>query len=192
MKILLASGSPRRLELLRALGHEVMVKNPNIVEISEGGCADLSMVARENARNKAEHALNLWGLCEADFILSADTIVLCDGELFGKPQSDQEALVMLTRLSGRPHQVITAFCLIGPQAQTRESHVVTQLNFKTLSEQEIVAYIRLNESLDKAGGYGVQGAGAALIDTIHGSITNVIGLPLAEVFHEAKLLNPGL
>lgn len=186
MNICLASGSPRRLELLRALGHEVRVIKPDIQELTKTNSSNLASLALANARLKAEHVFEHQYLLDADFILGADTIVVLKDQIFGKARDSQEAEAILLSLSGQTHQVITGFFLINNE-QKRESYVVSEVKFRELSLKEIKAYVRLGESLDKAGAYGIQGAGAALIHTIQGSVTNIIGLPVAEVLHEAKL-----
>ena len=190
MNICLASGSARRLELLQALGHEVRVLTPGIQEISQISTANWAHLASLNARLKAEHIYEHKGLLDSDFILGADTIVVLDNYLFGKPRDNTHAKAILGQLSGKNHQVITGFCLINNHDK-RERFVVSQVRFRPLSPEEIDNYLLLGESLDKAGAYGIQGAGAALIKSIEGSVTNIIGLPIAEVLHEAKLLLNG-
>lgn len=187
MIICLASGSPRRAELLRALGHELRIIKPDIHELCEIDSDNKAHLALINARLKAEHVYKSQGLIDSDFILAADTIVVLNNKIFAKAHNKNHARAMLGELSGQTHSVITGFCLINNQ-NIREAHVISQVRFRILSEEEISAYVDLGESLDKAGAYGVQGAGAALIDNIQGSVTNIIGLPVAEVLHEAKLL----
>jgi len=187
MIICLASGSPRRAELLRALGHELRIVKPIIHELCETSSSNLADLACLNARLKAEHVFNSHGLLDAEFILAADTIVVLKDQIFGKAQDSNHARAMLSTLSGQTHQVITGFCLKNNQ-NMREAYVVSQVRFRSLSQEEIGAYVALGESFDKAGAYGIQNAGAALIDDIQGSITNIIGLPIAEVLHEAKLV----
>lgn len=187
MKICLASSSPRRLELLRALGHEISVIKPDIQELTKTHSNNRAILALTNARLKAEHVFEHQKPLDADFVLGADTIVVLKDQILGKARDSEEALAMLQSLSGQTHHVITGFFLINNQ-QRRKSYVVSEVKFRELSLEEIKAYICLGESFDKAGAYGIQGAGAALVDSIKGSVTNIIGLPVAEVLHEAQFL----
>lgn len=119
-------------------------------------------------------------------VLGADTIVLLDGEILGKPADGTEAKRMLSRLSGRMHQVLTGLTLIDVATGTELSELErTKVKIRTLSAQEIEDYVRTGEPLDKAGAYGIQGQGAALVEGIEGCFYNVVGLPLAKL---AKLL----
>jgi septum formation protein len=188
VKILLASSSPRRLELLKALGHEVEVKVPDITELTVSPDNIIYNIALANARKKADFIYNNFGVNNNNFILAADTIVVCESKIFNKPTDNNDAARILSELSGRVHEVVTAFCLINSCGDKRESMVFSKVSFRTLSCEEIQAYIACGESLDKASAYGIQGAGAALIASINGSITNIIGLPLTEVLYAAEYL----
>ena len=178
VRLILASASPRRRELLTWAGvdHQVWP-----VRVDESVRPDESPAdyALRLARTKAEEAA-------ADFpgewILAADTIVVLDGRIMGKPGDRIEAAQTLRTLSGRIHEVLTAFCLIN-QGLGRQvlDHVRTEVEFRVLSEKEIEGYIDSGEVWDKAGAYGIQGRGGALVRNINGSYTNVVGLPLAEV-----------
>jgi septum formation protein len=187
MKIILASQSPRRLELLKALGHEILVIKPDIEEIDESPDKNIYTIASINAKLKAEYIYNNHNLGDADIILAADTLVIYNHKIYAKPDSIEHAHAMLTELSGHTHQVITAYFIRGALAW-RESYVLSLVTMRTLNKDEIKAYVACGESLDKSGAYAVQGAGAALIDTIEGSITNIIGLPVKEVLHDAHAL----
>jgi septum formation protein len=185
MKFILASSSPRRRQLLECLGYETRVFSPSVDEVAHG---EAIPVARLNARMKAQSVFESQGLEGADVLIGADTIVVLENRILGKPTDLDDARLMLARLSGHTHQVVTALCLIGHGGLRREFHVVTEVSFRNLSKNEIDSYVQCHECLDKAGAYGVQGAGAALIKETKGSITNVIGLPVEELLYESKLL----
>ena len=115
------------------------------------------------------------------WILGADTIVVCDGHIFGKPSEGAHAVRMLQALSGRLHEVITGMCLIQPGGKlSRSGSVTTRVHFKDLTMRETEAYVRTAEPMDKAGAYGIQGIGAFLVRSLEGSYTNVVGLPLCQ------------
>jgi septum formation protein len=117
-----------------------------------------------------------------DWVLAADTVVELDGSILGKPKDQDEARAMLARLAGREHRVLTGFTLLAPGGTVRAAEVVvTRVRFRALDARAIATYVESEEPADKAGGYGIQGLGAGLIDGIEGSFTNVVGLPLAEV-----------
>lgn len=115
------------------------------------------------------------------WVLAADTIVVLAGEVLGKPLDARDAFTMLQRLSGRSHRVITGICLLRQQLGFRRAESVeTRVRFKPLSLAEIGAYVRTAEPYDKAGAYGIQGMGAFMVESVHGSYTNVVGLPLCK------------
>ena len=182
-KLILASASPRRKELLSLVGLNFEIKPSNAKEIILKGETPGEHVLRlseEKAVSISIHNPDAW-------VLGADTIVIINGEVLGKPASADEAREMLRKLSGRKHTVITGFCIVRQSTgiivrNTVESSVV----FKEISEDEIDWYVRKKEPYDKAGGYAVQGIGAFFIKEIHGSYTNVIGLPLCEVMEALK------
>jgi septum formation protein len=180
MKIVLASSSPRRFELLSCLGHEIRVIKPDLDELMTGLMPE--KLALANAEKKAHYVYDHFGIFDASLIIAADTIVIFNQKIFGKPKNQEEAKTMLTTLSGHSHQVTTAFCLIGPKGQKHSQAVTSEVSMRKLSEEEIEAYVKSGEPFDKAGGYGVQGAGAAIIKSVSGSLTNVIGLPIEEIF----------
>lgn len=118
-----------------------------------------------------------------DVVVAADTIVVCEGRVLGKPHSPEEAVRMLTLLSGRDHQVMTGVTVIrGERAETVTE--VTDIHFRTLSEKEILAYVATGEPMDKAGAYGIQGEGRALVDRVSGDFDNVVGLPVRRLLDE--------
>jgi septum formation protein len=176
-RLVLASGSPRRLELLRTVGLDPVVDAPDVDEAVVPGESAVDYVVRV-ARAKcavvaARHA-------DIDtVVLAADTTVALDDEILGKPADHAEATAMLTRLSGRTHQVHTAV-VVGSGGRTLTELVTTHVTFGELGADEIAWYVALGESSDKAGAYGIQSAAGALVERIHGSPSNVIGLPLRE------------
>jgi septum formation protein len=172
--VVLASGSPRRLELLRRLGLDPEVRVAAVDETPLTGETPAETVARL-ARAKA-HAVEAGDA----LVVAADTEVVLDGTVLGKPADRAEATAMLRALSGRTHVVLTGVHVL---AGDRESAAVeeTLVCFRVLSDEEIAAYVATGEPDDKAGGYGIQGAGGMFVERIEGSDTNVIGLPLATV-----------
>ena len=175
--LVLASASPRRAELLARLGVAPEIRPASVDETPylRESAVDLAL---RLASAKADHAA-AQGRRGDEVVLAADTVVVSDGRLLGKPLNRADAAATLTALCGRTHEVVTglAVCRAG---QAHRTHVVTAVTFRDLSAAEIDWYLATGESYDKAGGYGLQGAGAALVERLDGSDTNVIGLPLAE------------
>jgi len=186
-RLVLASASPRRLELLRQAGIDPEVIPSRIDETPKEG-EDAVDYARRMSLEKA-HAVA--GMVEGVRpILAADTIVhLPDGEprVLGKPASADEARVMLGRLSGRAHEVVTAYTLLYKGGE-RGRAVQTEVTFRTLAPAELEGYIGSREWEDKAGGYAVQGLAAAFVRAVRGSYTNIVGLPLCEVLEDLDAL----
>jgi len=134
---------------------------------------------RRMAREKAEV---VGGSVPDTWVLAADTVVFSDGRILGKPKDLEEARVMLSALSGRVHEVVTSFCWYHGSRKVRYVRSVeSRVEFKNLTKDEIERYVRLGEPMDKAGAYAVQGLGAFMVRAVHGSYSNVVGLPLAEV-----------
>ena len=181
MGLVLASGSPRRLQLLRAAGVEVVaVRPPDVPEVpapGEGAIAFARRVAAEKAHAVPE-AMHL--------VLAADTVVHLHDELMGKPRDDAHAAWMLARLSGRWHQVTTAWAIQAPGHRLLLRHATSRVRFRTLSAGDVARYLACGESHDKAGAYAVQGQGAALVSRVAGSYTNVIGLPVEPVLRDLR------
>jgi septum formation protein len=170
----LASASPRRKQLLGELGFTFDILSPDIdesVRSAEPADAYVLRLAREKAAQVA-------GRAGGRPVLAADTTVVLDGEILGKPGSKDEARAMLTKLSGRTHDVFTGVALAG--AAPASTLVRTQVTFRPLSAAEIHWYVETGEPMDKAGAYAIQGKAAAFVARIDGSPTNVIGLPLGE------------
>lgn len=173
--LLLASASPRRREMLVRVGLELEVRPADIDETPLPGEAPRTYVARIAAA-KAAAVVRAPG----QWVLAADTTVTIDGAILGKAEDSTAAAAMLRQLAGRVHEVITGFAIAGDGvAVTRE--VVTEVVFAPLDEATIGDYVASGEWRGKAGAYAVQGIGAALVREVRGSVTNVIGLPLAEV-----------
>lgn len=176
--IVLASGSPRRKELLSDLGLEFSVHPSQAQEPPpDTGETPLSYVQRMAEMKTLDVAQEHAGKT----ILGADTIVVLDDHIMGKPKSKLEALEMLTALSGKTHQVITGFCLVAPDGSVVTKTVVTDVDMRVSTEAELMGYIETEEPMDKAGAYAIQGIGTFLVTAIRGSYTNVVGLPLARV-----------
>ncbi len=177
MELILASGSPRRRELLRQIGlRDFAILPADVDETIAPGTpphqAVMDLSARKAEAVAADHPDAL--------ILAADTVVAFDGHILGKPHSPQEAEAMLHALSGRVHEVHTGFTLRrGDQIETGQE--TTQVSFRALSDGEIAAYVATGEPMDKAGAYGIQGLGALLVQGIRGDYFNVMGLPLCRV-----------
>jgi septum formation protein len=174
-QIILASASPRRSELLKQIGisHRIMA-----VDIDETPLANESPLAYVE-RVAAEKSAACQVLLNDNLpVLSADTSVICDGEIMGKPLDLDHAISMLSRLSGRSHQVYSAVSLRGDQHWQALS--ISEVKFKTLSTDEIIAYWQTGEPCDKAGAYAIQGLASTFIESITGSFSGVMGLPLYE------------
>jgi len=178
-RLILASESPRRRDLLQQAGIEFSVV-PS--EFDENSVKQLSPNAYVKFLAESK-ALNVSQKYPDSWILGADTIVLIEDTILGKPACDEEARAMLKRLSGRIHQVLTGYCICHKnKACFFCDTVATQVHFKELTQAEIDWYIRSGEPFDKAGAYAIQGIGTFLVKRIDGSYTNVVGLPVCEVF----------
>jgi len=173
-KLILASGSPRRSELLRDAGLEFEIIVPDIDETPRPGEAPDAFVCR-TAREKAESIS-----VENAVILAADTAVVDGERILGKPADAEDAAAMLRSLSGHTHEVMTGVCIRFPD-RTECFHIETHVTFRNLSEEEIADYIATDEPMDKAGAYAIQGGAAKMVRRIEGSYSNVVGLPLCEV-----------
>ena len=182
--LILASGSPRRKRLLLSLGIPFKAIPSCIKEDNHGQEYSPEEFALNMARKKAK---KVYDKIKGSWVLGADTIVLLDGDILGKPKNYKEARDMLTRLSGREHLVITAFCIIAPSGRIDHLESVrSNVMIRKLTDEEIDAYIETKEPFDKAGAYAVQGIGAFMVEGIKGSYSNVIGLPLCELILALK------
>lgn len=174
MEIILASQSPRRRELLAQIGLLFAVKPSHI---DESGFAGLQADKLVEALSRAKAEDIAKTAPEDTLVIGSDTVVTLDGEILGKPGSEEEAVKMLTALSGRSHSVYTGVTVCGGGRSVTRSEC-TQVTFRSLNEAEIRSYVRSGEPMDKAGAYGIQGLGALLIEGIRGDYFNVVGLPI--------------
>jgi septum formation protein len=163
-ELVLASRSPQRRAILEQLGVAFRVEPADVEELTEG---DPVAVATENARRKA-------AAVEGELVLGVDTLVALDGRIYGKPADADEALATLSALSGRTHEVVSGLA-IGGEVDV----AVTSVTFRTLPESVVGWYVDTGEWRDRAGGYAIQGRGAALVTAIDGDYLNVVGLPVA-------------
>ena len=177
-KIVLASKSPRRREILENLGvdFEVIESNADESTVSSDGIS-VELYVQELALIKAaDCAKNVED--DATLIISADTVVSLDNKILGKPKDEEEAFLMLKSLSGKTHEVYTGFCVMkSDDADSVCRACKTEVTFKELTDDEILAYIKTGEPMDKAGAYGIQGLGGLLVSGISGDYLNVGGLP---------------
>jgi septum formation protein len=177
-RIYLASASPRRAEILKQIGLDFTVVTADIVENLTGNPAPEALAASLASRKVEAIASGV----PAGIVIGADTIVVCDGKVMGKPSSREEAEGMLRFLSGRCHKVITGLAVLNVSGNAVVDRRVdvesTLVYFHQLEEREIKAYLRTGEPMDKAGAYGIQGKGALLVRRIEGCYFNVVGLPV--------------
>jgi septum formation protein len=175
--MVLASRSPQRRAILEQLGIHFRVEEPRAEELSRG---DPRPLVVENARRKALSV-------EGDLVLGVDTAVVLDGRVFGKPAGIEEAATHLRRLSGRTHEVHSGVSL-RDRGRDLTAHAVTRVHFRPLEQSALEWYLATGEWRERAGGYAIQGRGAALVAGIEGDYTNVVGLPVAALVE----LAPGL
>ncbi len=184
--LILASSSPRRRDLLAGLSARFQVVPSDVSEdllAGEAPEAHVSRLALAKAMDVAKRNADLW-------VLGADTIVLIDGKILGKPGDQAEARTMLAMLAGRTHEVFTGYAIVHarfPELK-RVRHVISEVHIRQLSDQEITDYVETGEPMDKAGAYAIQGIGSGIVETVSGSYSNVVGLPLCEVARDLKEL----
>ena len=184
MNLILASASPRRKELLEKFGVPFLIRAADIDETMNPDCAPCDEVGRVS-RLKAMATEKETD----DIVIAADTIVVCCGNVLGKPRDAEDARAMLRLLSGRDHQVMTGMTVLrGAEARTVTE--VTDLHFRKLSETEIARYVRSGEPMDKAGAYGIQGGAALFCEKMVGDYYNVMGLPVCRLDKLLKELAP--
>lgn len=176
MRVILASSSPRRLQLLQQIGIEAEVRPAAFDELSTGKMADEVVLA--NAVGKCQTVCSACG--DKVPVIAADTVVVLDGKILGKPKDAADAVRMLTELSGRTHKVLTGVAVSFDGTQLAEV-CETEVIFRTLTAAEIADYVATGEPLDKAGAYGIQGRGAVFVEKINGCYNNVVGLPLTRL-----------
>lgn len=202
MRIILASASPRRKELLKQIGLEYEVRVSDAEELVTSTVP--AQVVEELARQKAENvyrscfgkSVTSMEVCktlpqEKVLIVSADTIVACDGQILGKPKDSEDAKTMLRMLQGRVHEVYTGVSFLYYNVAAEEKsmhsfHEITKVHFYPMTEQEIADYVATGDPMDKAGAYGIQGLCARYVRGIEGDYNNVVGLPVGRLYQEMK------
>lgn len=184
-KLILASASPRRQALLERLGIEIDIVPSRVKETvreDEDPKDHVLRMAREKTEDVATRFSDRW-------VIGADTIVVIDGKILGKPQTFEEARQMLSLISGRDHWVFTGYAIARKETATFVSHVLkTRVRIKSLSPGQIDWYIRTEEPFGKAGAYAIQGVGCFMVEEVEGSYTSVVGLPVCEVLESLRLL----
>lgn len=181
--MILASGSPRRHELIKLLVEDIQIKTKEVEEVIDYKASPQKNV-QELARKKA---LAVAEENETELVIGADTVVCLDGHIMGKPQNEEDAKEMLRKLSGKTHEVCTGVALIQKSKGIDQTFVeTTYVTMKTLSEEEIDDYVSTKEPMDKAGSYGIQGKGALYISHINGDYYNVMGLPVHKLYEVLK------
>ena len=184
MQWILASQSPRRRELLGLFRHDFIIRVADIDETMDPNLPPYDEVARVS-RCKALAVER----DEGDIVIAADTIVVCQGQVLGKPHDTEEAKKMLRLLSGRDHQVMTGMTVLRGN-DIRSITEVTDIHFRNLSEKEIDAYVATGEPMDKAGSYGIQGGAALFAEKMVGDYYNVMGLPVCRLWQLLKDIAP--
>ncbi|RDY29631.1 septum formation inhibitor Maf [Romboutsia weinsteinii] len=178
MDIILASASPRRKEILGNTKLKFSIIKSDIDEVIYEGESPTQAVMRL----AFEKCMDIASKHEQDLVIGADTIVVLDDKILGKPKDEKEAYDMIKSLSNNTHQVITGISLINLGNNKKViDYVVSNVKFKDLSEEDIIDYINTKESLDKAGAYGIQGYGAMLVEEIRGDYFNIVGLPISRL-----------
>jgi septum formation protein len=184
MRLILASSSPRRQELLRNAGFQFQVRPAKVDEVPRPGEAAEDF-ARRAARDKALAAAR--SSRRGSMVLGADTVVEVNGQIFGKPSGPDDAARMLRQLSNITHRVITGVCLVrAPEKIEALKHETTVVTFRDLDEQEIRNYVKSSEPFDKAGSYAIQGLASKFVTRISGCYFNVVGLPIPLVYEMLK------
>ena len=186
MELILASQSPRRKELLGLFGLPFTVQVADIDETMDLNKQPFDEVARVS-RCKAEAVAR----SADDIVIAADTIVVCEGKVLGKPKDESDAKAMLSLLSGRDHQVMTGMCVLRGEKIITATEV-TDIHFRELSTAEIDAYVATGEPMDKAGSYGIQGGAALFAEKMVGDYYNVMGLPVCRLWKILHALAPEL
>ncbi len=181
-RIILASASPRRREILSLLGLNFDVIPSEVEEHLHG---DAITTAR---RLSYEKALDVWRKNREALVIGADTLVFVGDRVIGKPEREEDAMRILSYLSGRWHRVVTAVSFVGFGVR-RTVHDIARVKFRKLSLREIEDYVRTGEPMDKAGAYGVQGFGAVVVERIEGNFYTVMGLPIVKVYKVLKGLS---
>ena len=190
--MILASRSPQRRAILEQLGVAFRVEAPEVEELTEG---DPRRLVRENAMRKARAVAardeRAAGAGTGERVLGADTAVVLDGRVFGKPRDEREAETFLRRLSGRTHEVMSGIAVREPDGAERSDVAVTRVRFRRLEPPDLAWYLATGEWRERAGAYAIQGRGAALVEEIEGDYWNVVGLPVAALLRLAPDLLGG-
>ncbi len=174
LELVLASGSPRRAELLEMLRIPFRVEIPDVEELAlsgESAQRQVERLAREKARSVAER-------CSGRWIIAGDTVVVLDDEVLGKPSSIEEAVAMLLELQGRTHLVSSGVAVCSPDGEVRSGVETSRVTFRPFDRSVAEAYARTGEPMDKAGAYGIQGFGATLVRRVEGDFYGVVGFPV--------------
>ena len=177
MQVILASASPRRLALLQQIGIEATVCPADFDEVS-GSAVQAEDVVLANAVGKCQAVVKIKG--DSLPVIAADTVVVAEGVILGKPQNAEDAVEMLKQLSGKTHKVLTGIA-VSYAGEMLAEVCETKVVFRELTDEEIKKYVATGEPLDKAGAYGIQGKGAILVEKIDGCYNNVVGLPLTRM-----------
>lgn len=193
-RLILASASPRRRELLEQIGatFQVMPAKGEEVITKEQPEQAVMELSRQKAEEIAEKIAD--GIADEDvLVLGADTVVVYEGKILGKPKDESDARAMLSMLNGRTHSVFTGVTVIvmkNGNSQIHSFYEETEVSMYPMTDAQISYYIQTGEPMDKAGAYGIQGKGAVFIEKIHGDYNNVVGLPVAKIFY--KMLESGI
>lgn len=204
-KIILASASPRRRELLAQIGFRFTVmpsdaeENPVstlpqdiVIELSKQKARDIweKLIKNDNEGNADDISVSTGDICADSLVISADTVVAIEGEILGKPKDAEDAARMLGLLSGKEHQVYTGVTMLWINEEGKKEeysfYVCTGVLMYRMSRAEIMEYVHSGEPMDKAGAYGVQGRAAAFIKSVRGEYSNVVGLPVGRLYQEMK------
>ena len=186
MKLILASQSPRRKDLLGLLGIPFEIQIPQADESMDPAGDPAQQVLQVSQRKALAVQAD-----QKDVVIAADTIVVCDGEILGKPCSKEDAFRMLRKLSGRSHLVMTGMTVIGHN-QMHSHTETTEVFFREISQKEMIRYVQSGEPMDKAGAYGIQGGAALFAEKLEGDYYNVMGLPVCRLTQMLKAAAPEL
>ena len=187
MEIILASGSPRRKELLKALGRDFSVRTSSAEDTIEEGLPPFFIAEQLSLLKASAVASEVKSEGKEAVVIGADTIVVSDGKILTKPKDEEDAKRILSSLSGKWHGVITGVTVMSTKnAKSETFYVETKVHFIDLTEQQIEAYVKTGEPLDKAGAYGIQGKGGLFADRIDGDYFNVVGLPVCKLAQVLK------
>ena len=187
MKVILASASPRRHELLKMICKEFTIKASNFDERSIEFNGNVEEYVKKLSFEKAKEISKL---NPRDLIIGVDTVVFLDGKLLNKPVSEDDARSMIKLMSGKTHSVYTGYALINEEKNIlKQGFEITKVSFTNISDNELENYLKTQDYIGKAGAYAIQGEAAKFIEKIYGDFFNVVGLPLSKLYKELKILN---